>query len=82
MSRTLPRGYELGGRHAADPINSHKPRGKARNQRKAAKDGPNWTGTELRKREAFLKQFCKNKEGPGGNSEAYKDNYADVFGHE
>lgn len=78
----MKKGWGINERHAADPINSHKPRGKARNQRKAAKDGPSWTPTEQKRREAFLKQFCKNKEGPGGNSEAYKDNYADVFGHE
>ena len=78
----MKRGWGVNERHAADPINSHKPRGKARNQRKAAKDGPSWTGTELKKREAFLRQFMRNKEGAGGNTQAFKDNYAETFGHE
>lgn len=78
----MKKGYGINERHAADPINSHRPRGKARSQRKAAKDGPSWTGTELKRRAEFLKQFCKNKEGPGGNTSAYKDNYAAVFGHD
>lgn len=66
----MKKGYEIGGRHRDDPIGSEKPRGKSRSQRKAARDGPSWTGTEARQRDQLMKQFCK-LEGPAGNSEAY-----------
>lgn len=76
------RGYEQGGRYSADPIGSDKPRGKATGQRKAGRDGPNWTPTELHRRNQLMRQFMRTGEGGGGNSNAFKDNYADVFGHD
>jgi hypothetical protein len=64
------RGWQNG-----DPAGSEKPRGKNREQRKSGRDGTTWTPTEQHIRNGLMKQFMKNPEGPGGNSETYKRNY-------
>ncbi len=69
----MKKGYGLEGKYSADPIGSEKPRGKARSQRKASRDGRTLTPTEQHRKNALMKQFMVNPEGGGiGNSEAYK----------
>lgn len=75
----MGKGHELGGRYREDPIAA---RGKSSSQRKAGRDGPSWTPTELHRRNQLMRQFMRTGEGGGGNSSAYKNNYAAVFGHE
>lgn len=66
-------GRELEGRYSEDPIGSDAPRGKARSQRKASRDGPSLTPTEQHRKNALMRQFMTNPEGGGiGNSEAYR----------
>lgn len=78
----MPRkGYDVGGRYSQDPIGSEKPRGKATGRRLHRND-PGWTPTELHRKNELMRQFMRNPEGPGGNTNAFKANYADVFGHE
>lgn len=66
-------GYEREGKYSADPIGSAAPRGKARSQRKASRDGPTLTPTEQHRKNALMRQFMVNPEGGGiGNSDAYR----------
>lgn len=67
------KGYGVGDRYSADPVGSHVPRGKARSQRKASRDGPTLTPTEQHRKNNLMRQFMVNPEGGGtGNSEAYR----------
>ena len=56
-----------------NPVGSDAPRGKDRSQRKHREDGKTWTGTEQRIKNGLMRQFMKTGEGPGGNSEAYRE---------
>lgn len=55
-----------------DPVGSELPRGKSNAQRKGRYDG-SYTGTEQRVKNELMRQFMKTGEGPGGNSEAYRN---------
>ncbi len=72
---------EAGGKFREDPINSNVPRGKNREQRKHRNDGPSWTPTEQHIKNNLMQQFRRTGEGPGGNTQAFKDNYEATFGH-
>lgn len=74
----MKRGYELGGKHAHDPIGSDQGRGGESYQRKSGRD-PGFTPTEQRQKAQLMKQFCK-LEGPAGNSEAYRTSWKRMFG--
>ncbi len=70
----MKKGYELGGKYAHDPIGSDQPRGKNREQRKSAHDGPSWTPTEQHIKNGLMRQFMRTGEGGGmGNSNAYRE---------
>lgn len=55
-----------------DPIGCDEPRGKSRAERKGRYDG-SYTGTEQRTKNRLMNQFRRTGEGPGGNSEAYRN---------
>lgn len=55
-----------------DPIGTDGPRGKSRSARKGRYDG-SYTGTEQRTKNRLMNQFRRTGEGPGGNSEAYRN---------
>lgn len=72
---------EAGGKFREDPIHSNLPRGKNRERRKHRNDGPTLTPTEQHIKNGLMNQFRRTGEGPGGNSQAFKDNYEATFGH-
>lgn len=74
------RGYEIGGKYAADPIGSES-RGKNRERRKSSKDPGALTPTESHRKAEFLQQFRRSGEGPGAGSAEFKENYERTFGH-
>lgn len=55
-----------------DPIGADEPRGKSRAGRKGRYDG-SYTGTEQRTKNRLMRQFMRTGEGPGGNSDAYRN---------
>lgn len=61
-------------RHPEDPHGSERPRGKDRSQRKSGRD-PGLTPTEKVIKARLMNQFRRTGEGPGGNSEAYRQRY-------
>lgn len=68
----MRKGWDVGGRFREDPINSHEPRGKNREERRHRND-PGLTPTETHIKQNLMRQFMKNPEGGGtGNSGAYR----------
>ena len=59
-------------RSNGDPVGSEKPNGKSNEARKGRYDG-SYSGTEQRKKEKLMNQFRRTGEGPGAQSEAYRN---------
>ena len=66
------KGYELGGKHANDPIGSEKPRGKDAFERRGRFDSGR-TPTEKVQKARLMRQFMRTKEGDGGNSVLWRE---------
>ena len=64
-------GHEREGRFSENPIGSDAPRGKARSQRKASRDGNTFTPTEQHRKNELMRQFMRTGEGSGGRSAEY-----------
>ena len=59
-------------RSNGDPVGSERPNGKSNAARKGRYDG-SYSGTEQHKKDRLMNQFRRTGEGPGAQSEAYRN---------
>ena len=67
-----PKGFEVGGKYREDPVGSWESRGKETSRRKHSRD-MGFTPSEVRLKNQLMRQFMKHGDGPGGNSQAWRE---------